>query len=224
MLKKKKAVQDASWWIAASVLSLMLILPAEQPALAGGSPVARRPHLIAPNATNCSGAPVTLGVSLIPQSQSNWCWAASAQMIMNYHGHQYAQCTQANERFDEYSCCANGSTSFCNRTGHPEFWRYDFHATQTSGALSWSSLVDEIGCKGRPVAFSWYWLDENGNDDGGHMMVALGHTTSYGTNYVLMHDPLPVNSGTTRWIEYVKYNASSPIYRHGYDVYQVYPD
>ena len=84
--------------------------------------------------------------------------------------------------------------------------------------------MNEIGCKGRPLAFAWYWLDANGNDAGGHMMVALGHTTVDNTNYVLMHDPLPENVGTTRWIEYVKYNASSPTYRHAFDLYQVYPE
>ena len=183
----------------------------------------------------CDPGPTeTLTVTLRPQETSMWCWAASGQMVMEYHGTSVSQCTQANNRFGRTDCpcgqcgptpvpqvsCAQGS---CVCGGWPEFAKYGFDFTRTTNqALSWSQLRDEIsrnsGCGNRPFAFTWAWT---GN--GGHMMVAHGYQTVDGTDFVSILDPWSPCNGDARIITYAHY-VSGPNYSHWDDFYQVRPN
>lgn len=57
-----------------------------------------------------------LDIAPIMQLQTNWCWAACAQMVTAYYGNDLAaQCDFANWNFSQNSCCVNGATVACNR-------------------------------------------------------------------------------------------------------------
>lgn len=177
----------------------------------------------------------SLPVPLHPQETSNWCWAASGQMVMDYLGHNVSQCTEANNRFGRTDCCnidlcpaptqaatydAYGNCTGCVCGGWPEFGKYGFtFKTTSSAALSWADLRTQLSnesyCKKKPFAFSWHW-----NGGGGHMMVAKGYLTLAGTNYVVILDPWAPCSGDERIITYADYVQGTG-YTHWNDYYDV---
>lgn len=66
----------------------------------------------------CTPAPTeSLNVTLHPQETGMWCWAASGQMVMDYLGHDVAQCVQANNRFSRTDCCQGGPCPGVNCVG-----------------------------------------------------------------------------------------------------------
>jgi hypothetical protein len=181
-----------------------------------------------------------LPVVLRPQETSMWCWAASGQMVMEYLGTNVAQCTQANNEFGRTDCpcdqCgsspvsetlvdANGNVinTPCVQGGWPEPDKYGFSFLRTSSAaLSWDDLRRELApeCNKRPFAFSWAWLDRNGNPDGsGHMMVAKGYTTLEGFNYVSILNPWSPCSGDLKVIPYDVYVEQPGDHIHWDDFY-----
>jgi hypothetical protein len=136
-----------------------------------------------------------LDVAQIPQGVINWCWAASAQMIMDYErnitDHEnspHRQCDQANKAFGQTDCCdpdRKNDWNTCNITGWPRFKDYRFHAHNTKdqrpnqefGNIEWGELVAQI-CARHPIAFSFYyegWDDKDMGPGSGHMMVANGY-------------------------------------------------
>lgn len=140
-----------------------------------------------------------LGVPVTGQQESNWCWAASGQMTMNYihPASNVIQCTEANQNFGQTSCCQTpGSTQCNNKNGSwPNYGLYNFNAdmtdyTGTANATSFLAIQSQIACAGKPFAFSWHWAG-----GGGHMMVVVGYSTVDGVNYVTFNNPLPVNTG-----------------------------
>jgi hypothetical protein len=156
-------------------------------------------------------------MKLIGQQESLWCWAASAEMVMDLLGTKVRQCEQANERLGKTTCCNAKTPPACIQTGWPEFPKYGFKATKntTARALSWDELTAEIGCNKRPVVFSWQYTK-----GGGHMMVAIGYQVSAGVREVLIHDPLPIGTGDDAAISYDAYVASQ-LYSHWDDYYNI---
>lgn len=156
----------------------------------------------------------TLPVPLFGQETNQWCWAGSGQMIMNYLGAtKVSQCDQANRRFGRTDCCNSPVPSACISGGWPEFDKYGF-AFNTTGTLSWSSLVGEIN-NNRPVAFSWKWTG-----GGGHMMVASGFLSTRTDNYVYVNDPWDPNVGDQYYITYSEY-VSAADHTHWTDYYNI---
>jgi hypothetical protein len=163
------------------------------------------------NPPNLSSVPLTIR----GQEQSNWCWAASGEMIMDYLGVNVSQCQEANERSGRTDCCTNPNG--CNFTGWPEFDKFGFTFDRTSStALTWAQLREQIFCKRTPVAFSWGWPG-----GGGHMMVAYGYVTLNNVNYVSVFDPLPVNQGTDTIYTYDFWVASPGHHTHWDDFYNI---
>lgn len=152
----------------------------------------------------CTCTPAIIGsqpVALHPQETGMWCWAASGQMVMDFLGHNVAQCTQANNRFGRTDCCGNPVPGLCVNGGWPEFAKYNFDSKHTSdAALSWDDLREQIFCKRKPFCVTWHWTG-----GGGHMMVATGYVTIGGVNYVSINDPWPPNTGDQRVITYDEY-------------------
>ena len=68
----------------------------------------------------------TLNVQLLPQLTNMWCWAASAEMVMKYEGHDVPQCKQANHEFGRTDCCNNPTPGACVQGGWPEFAVWGF--------------------------------------------------------------------------------------------------
>jgi len=187
--------------------------------------------------TGCCNPAVigSLPVTLHPQETSEWCWAASGQMIMHYLGNNVSQCTQANNRFNRTDCCTidlcpspteppqyNSADNCinCACPGWPEFGKYDFTFKTKEGPLTWSQLREQISnesdCKKKPFAFSWGWPG-----GGGHMMVAKGYLTLEGTNYVTILDPWAPCSGDERIITYDAYSADPGHHTHWRDYYDI---
>jgi hypothetical protein len=139
--------------------------------------------------------PPPLAVPLDPQIESEWCWAASAQMIITYLGGSVQQCQEANYRFGLTDCCTNAadesSLTECNQPGWPNwnYWGYNFSETAIGSSLSFAQLQTEFAAN-RPVGFAWAW-----STGGGHYMVATGTQVEDGTEYVTINDPWAPNVG-----------------------------
>lgn len=156
-------------------------------------------------------------VTLRGQENSNWCWAASGQMVMSFLGTNVNQCTQANTILNRNDCCNNPLPNGCNTTGWPEFAENDFRFDRTSNtALTWGDIRLQIHCSKKPFAFSWHWPG-----GGGHMMVVYGYATINNVNYVSVYDPLPVGVGTDTIYTYDYYNTSPGHHTHWDDFYNV---
>lgn len=163
------------------------------------------------------GAPperrILLNVPLIQQKTDQWCWAASAEMIMTYHGNPESQCNQANHKFGRTNCCSLPTPMICVQPAWPEYNRYGFHfyTTRMGQALSWEELKREIDLN-RPVSFSWGWTD-----GGGHMMDAVGYVENATQKLVAIHDPWKPSAVLIPYHEYVSSNR----YSHWADYYEI---
>lgn len=103
------------------------------------------------------------------------CWAATAQMAMSMFpppdGKNVPQCEQANKRFGEEDCCpiGPGIEAHCDRTGWPEFSKYEFHALQ-GNIGAWSELLLYL-CKRRtPILYAYRYKQSTEL----HMKIAYG--------------------------------------------------
>lgn len=169
----------------------------------------------------------SLAVTMHSQQTRMWCWAASAQMVMDYLGHDVSQCVQANNRFGRNDCCNISpcpnppQNHACVSGGWPEFEKYDFTSKQTANAaLSWVDLKAQVStasnCKKKPFCFSWHWPG-----GGGHMMVIRGYQTVNGVNYVSVRDPWPPCVGDSYIITYDYYVTSPGHHTHWNDYYDI---
>jgi hypothetical protein len=147
-----------------------------------------------------------------------WCWAASGQMIMDYLGTNVAQCVQADLFFNVSDCCAGDTPAICVNGGWPQFEKYGFQYDYTQNqALTFSNIQDQIN-QNKPIAFSWHWLDSEGNDDrSGHMMVVYGWAFINGIQYVIVHDPDGQYEGQMTYESYV----SGSDHNHWNDFYNI---
>ncbi len=170
----------------------------------------------------CPEKATSLAVPLHPQETSWWCWAASAQMCMDFLGHNIAQCVQANNRLGFADCCNNPTPAHCIQGGWPEFPKYDFSADHTTdAALSWDQVKKQISpgaspCRGTPFCFTWHWPGGSG-----HVMVAIGYKTEEGENFVEVNDPGPPNVGDHYWITYDYYVEHPGHHTHWDDYYNI---
>jgi hypothetical protein len=144
---------------------------------------------------------------------NNWCWASSAQMVMELLGaepDEACQCRQAEQVLGVTGCCVTPSSCVpaadlparCDRpnwppfVGHAERYPFDYLTTCDGLAgrqddeacdgrpLAWRALTAEI-CAGRPVIAS---LHPRGSSRG-HMIVVMGFST-YPAPRVLVVDPM----------------------------------
>lgn len=154
----------------------------------------------------------TLSLRYSPQAGSNWCWAATSQMVMELLGVEQpeaCQCRQAEQVLGVAGCCATPSACVpagevparCDDARWPAFVerpdRYSFDYRTTCDALpqrqddegcdarplGWQELAAEI-CAGRPVLASF----RSPGSTRGHLIVVKGFSTHYGRR-VLVVDP-----------------------------------
>ena len=138
--------------------------------------------------------PTLLDVPLDPQQQTEWCWAASAEMVMGYLGTNVQQCAEANYAVGRTDCCTSSASAenACNQPGWPDwsYWGFNFEETAYGTALSFAQLEVEIAAN-RPVGFAWAWTG-----GGGHYMVATGtEVDDDNVQYVTINDPWAPNVG-----------------------------
>jgi hypothetical protein len=154
----------------------------------------------------------TLGLRYTPQVESNWCWAASGQMVLELLGEEpeaACQCRQAEQVLGVAGCCAAPGACVpgdrlmpgCDEPRWPAFverpdlYGFEYRTTcdelpdrQEDDAcdakpLGWYELAAEI-CAGRPVLAA---LHAPGSSRG-HLVVVKGFSTHYGRR-VLVVDP-----------------------------------
>jgi hypothetical protein len=173
---------------------------------------------------------VILPVKLIPQELTNWCWAASGQMTMQYLGREISQCEEVNKELARDNCCPGDDS--CNWGGWPQFENYNFTVKKTCRqALSWDQLKAELS-NNRPVAFSWLWGDIS-NDSWnaatdptckqggpGHMLVATGYQEKNGLRLIFYNDPINPN-GNQGQVSYEEFANSSSLHHHWNDFYLI---
>lgn len=135
---------------------------------------------------------ITLPIPQVPQNRStSWCWAATAQNVMAFHGTEIKQCevvAQVNG-FDDSICCGNAITDCWGQDGFPEsaLSKYQFSFLNTLAPnrnlmpLTWIEATDEI-CQNRPFISA---LDLTFGDK--HSVIVTGYNVKRG---VRIYDPL----------------------------------
>lgn len=153
---------------------------------------------------------VLLNVTLYPQQQDQWCWAASGRMTMVFAGgdpDKITQCAEANDAFSQTACCSNGASTDCNIPYFPLYqnWGFDFSLnTNDDGKylidFPFELLKQELS-KEHPIAFLWRWASS-----GGHYQVAIGYSEDTSKDppdqFVNILNPWPVGVGDTVTIPY----------------------
>jgi len=137
------------------------------------------------------------------QETGAWCWAASTQMVMEFHrkrskqlaaafdGEPVSQCKIVNDIYHggRNECCGNKMYGdSCSRGGWPEsvLGRYNFYfltLLPPDAPLTWDEVKAQI-CRYGPFVFGIEW------DDGGrHSFVARGYKVdSRGQQWVEIYD------------------------------------
>jgi len=182
---------------------------------------------------------------ITPRAQENdtWCWAASAQMILdampNDREAPAGQCDYVSSTVGS-NCCSDGfrfnpfSTplpydpiSGCNDGDALDYSTYHYGFRYTSdAALTFETLWRSIGMN-QPVEFSWFW-DYGGCPSyraGSHMMVIYGafHTRiPEMPSLLLVYDPWTLRY-PLQWSKYYRYHSGTRLIDGGtvipYDYY-----
>lgn len=159
------------------------------------------------------------------------CWAACAEMIMEFVGGvSVRQCQQAGPPGQESWCCdANADFTLdpdCDSPNYPEFGRWGFHCEQNFGPpLSWPQVKAEIDA-GRPFAFSWTRLDPSTGASLGvsHMLVVFGYEEENGQQTLVCFNPRPFGPTDVWMVRFEDYAAPpNGFYTHDADFFQIWP-
>ena len=128
-----------------------------------------------------------LAFNMEAQTQSNWCWAATATSVSHFYWllSTWTQCRVATAELPPNNCCTTPVPSPCNVP-----WYLDRALTRTNnfvsvtGPVSFQTVCDEIDA-GRPVGARVGW-----SGGGGHFMVIYGYSSVAGTDYFDIDDPI----------------------------------
>jgi hypothetical protein len=185
------------------------------------------PHAVASSAVdNFPSSFKVANLKLHGQETEDWCWAASAQSIMESLGatRDVRQCVQAQNLFangGRPNCCKDPVDTRCAQPAWPEFGSYGFSVslTKDGAALSWDEVRIQTAKKKKPFAFTWNW-----SEGGAHMMVAYGYEIRGGVQSVNIFNPLPLSKGYTDTIPYDVYVDLPGDHYHSRDYYDVSPN
>lgn len=136
----------------------------------------------------------TLDVTRVKQAKTNWCWAATSEMIGNYMNSSSSR-TQwdvvAHIKGSDYPN-KGGTTS--DITAGIKYASKDVVTYTYGSTLSWSKHTTNID-NGNPIAV---WM--NWDSGGAHALVCAGTKTTGGSNYLYIVDPWENN--TSQWYKY----------------------
>lgn len=132
-----------------------------------------------------------LGVPRIEQEQTEWCWAACADMVLEFYKDPAAkQCHLANSASPAAgdSCCGDPTSQVCNRplsdTEVSQLWTdRQVRNTPLGHEIGFQDLKDEID-DGRPVEVGW---SRGGN--GNHLVIVHGWQVTSTGEQVYVNDP-----------------------------------
>lgn len=128
------------------------------------------------------------------QTQSNWCWAATATTTSLYYlaGSSWTQCGVADAALPRSDCCSWPVPTPCNVP-----WYLDTALGVTgnfvsmTGTLTISQVVSELQA-GRPLGARVGW-----SGGGGHFMVISGYSKVMGVDRYMIEDPIYGRNGIT---------------------------
>lgn len=143
------------------------------------------------------------------QHQSNWCWAASGQMVTEYFGHGVSQCQQVNDQAGMSSCCDNPTPAACNVGGTTHIDNYGFTRTVAASPVLYKSLQCELSSDKRAMIFDLRW-----DGGGGHTITLIGYDASNNEQWLWVNNPLPVDAGSSYLLSYDDY-VDGPGYSYG---------
>ena len=111
------------------------------------------------------------GLTVEPQQQTQWCWAAVSNSVSHFYdtASTWTQCTIVNAELGQTTCCTNGSTAACNKS-----WYLDKALTRVGCLLSWASgtltfaTVQSLINTSRPPCARQGW-----SGGGGHFMAIV---------------------------------------------------
>lgn len=145
-------------------------------------------------------------VPLIPQEQSEWCWAASTQMVLAFHQVPSMQTASAQLNIVRSvdPLLRDGLPAHrLNVTGWPPFdaWGLDAKILPSPQVLSAEQVQEEIDAQ-RPFVVSWHYPRQ-----GGHMLVIAGYLWVGDDLWLAAHDPWPagVDGGDRSLLSYEHY-------------------
>lgn len=138
---------------------------------------------------------LTLGVRRQRQQQTNWCWAACVDMVLDFYGEpSLKQCEVVGKKIKE-DCCDNPQNSDYNISCEPEDMRAAWKqvgikshphlgaATGDSGWIRSDELRAELD-EGRPVELGLRW-----KGGGGHAIIVQGWKATSKGLFFLVNDP-----------------------------------
>ena len=150
---------------------------------------ARRPSGVglAPAAVPAAPPPL-LPVPYVQQTQTEWCWAACAEMVARYFGATAVkQCELANVLHHQTGCCTAPASAACNQpTDYPGVFTVYAHLGIGLIGHTWAvnpQVVLRELTAGRPVEVGYTW-----DGGGGHVAVIYGVTPA---GLLAVHDPWP---------------------------------
>ena len=155
-------------------------------------------------------APVLLNFNMEPQTQTNWCWAATTKSVSYFYDSSstWSQCLIAQQAFSGSSCCGNPAP--CNQP-----WLLHQALAITSNFVSYIGTLNFTGVEaqlltGRVIGARTGW-----NGGGGHFMVIHGCRQRAGVNYLNIDDPIYGKSDIAETV-FLSHYQGSGTWTHSY--------
>lgn len=146
------------------------------------------------NGQSITAAPPKLGAKVltvpqIKQEQTQWCWAACADMVLHYYGNAgVRQCDFANWLFAQSACCNVPSSSLCNKPCAigdvcRVYNQWGIQCSYTGSSVAFATLQSEVNAD-RPVEVGYAW-----NGGNGHVAVIRGWDVNATGPFLAVNDP-----------------------------------
>lgn len=143
-----------------------------------------------------------LGVIWIKQKQTEWCWAACADMVLDfYQDPNVDQCHLANSASGAAggTCCANPTSQTCNRplsdAEISQLWTtHGIQRIPRASQVAFLEIQIEITA-GRPVEVAW------SRNVGDHLVIVHGWRVTSAGEEVYVNDP--AKGGGEGWMSFL---------------------
>jgi hypothetical protein len=151
-----------------------------------------------------------LDIPYVNQTQSNWCWAASAAMVINYYKDTNVNsCSVASQEFN-FNCCENPNP--CNKQNSMDRFRfmvgnYNINTFNLEGRVNWETIKNQLDNDETMIL-------RVESKFGGHFLVVFGyyeqfnHTTGVTAKMLDIYDP---------YLTYDKQFGEQKMFRINYD-------
>ena len=137
------------------------------------------------------------------QEQEAWCWAACAQMVINYFDSEekVSQCELVRylrrhiKRLPNINCCNSPRRKACSEAyaDHPDisavYENWGVKATRSRGSIAIARLKSEL-THGRPVEICFRWDNDDPNVFTGHVIIVRGVVETRSGDFFIINDPL----------------------------------